>query len=406
MIKMKIPLSNPDPPMDPAELFQVYQMLQKYVGWSAADEARISHILLLVRDDFPRLIEDFYDAIQGNPQTASVITGGPEQIERLKQTLLFWIENLFSGRYDADFVQRRWQVGLRHVQIGLDQVFTNAALSRLRNGLLSTLGAAYSQQPNPGDVQEMLQMITTLNRLLDLDLAVIECAYQSQYSKRVRRNERYATIGKVSGGIAHELRNPLNVVKTSVYYLLNAKSPSPEKKQTHLERIERQVTRCDEIITTLTDFARLPDPVIELFDLRSLLKECVQENVHRRDIEVHLAIDEAVENMLGERKQLRIAFGNLIRNACEAMEQGGQLTINCAPKQEAVYISFTDEGCGIPPERIPEITEPLFTTKARGIGLGLAVTKMILDQHKAALMIFSDVGKGSTFSVRFPKGTN
>ena len=99
--------------------------------------------------------------------------------------------------------------------------------------------------------------------LLDLDLALIEDAYQTEYQRRQQAAERLATIGQVAGGVAHELRNPLNVIKTSVYYLRNAKAPSPDKQQSHLERIDRQVSVADGVIMALNSFARLPLPALK-----------------------------------------------------------------------------------------------------------------------------------------------
>src|SRR5438093_8079356 len=109
-------------------------------------------------------------------------------------------------------------------------------------------------------VAESLSIRRSLNTLLDLDLAIIEDAYQAEYTARQQRTERLAAIGQVAGGIAHELRNPLNVVKTSVYYLLNARNPTPAKTAEHLQRIERHVVVADGVITALSNFARLPLP--------------------------------------------------------------------------------------------------------------------------------------------------
>src|SRR5262249_22581439 len=153
-----------------------------------------------------------------------------------------------------------WRVGGRHVEIGLDQVYTNVALSRLRRGLLQAFDEAWQ-----GDFREALAVHRSLNLLLDLDLAIIEDAYQSEYLARQQRVERLAAIGRVAGGFAHELRNPLNVVKTFVYYLRNARNPSPAKSAEHLQRIERHVGVADGVITALSNFARMPLPNLHPF---------------------------------------------------------------------------------------------------------------------------------------------
>src|SRR5579864_9349765 len=216
-------------------LFERYRELQAYVGWSQSDVARIKEVGPLVEPFLAPLIEDFYAEIERHPQARKVITGGEPQIERLKGTLLQWLRELLSGRYDESYVSRRWRVGWRHVEIGLDQVYTNVALSRLRTGLVRTL-----HQHWQGDEEGLRATVRSLNTLLDLDLALIEDAYQAEYASRLQASERLAAIGQVAGGVAHELRNPLNVVKTSVYYLLNARTASAEKKAEHLQRIERQ----------------------------------------------------------------------------------------------------------------------------------------------------------------------
>lgn len=384
--------------MNTDELFELYLLLQDYVGWTDVDMSRVPTLLEQLEPHFEELIEDFYQQIQQTPRALQVITGGEEQIERLKQTLLVWIRNLFCGEYDHKFVSRRWEVGLRHVEIKLDQAYASAAIARLRIGMLNCLCEHFA-----GSKEELAGLVITLNRLLDLDTAIIESAYRSAFDKLARMNERYATIGRVSGGIAHELRNPLNVVQTSVYYLLNAKNPTSEKVQAHLHRIERQVSRCDGIITTLTDFAKLPEPNLEPFELDEILEDTVSENTCRPGINVELNLAPDAKALKGEPKQLKIAFGNLIRNACEAMTSGGTLEISSRHKGRFVEISFRDEGCGIPPEKIHEITQPLFTTKSFGIGLGLAVTTAILERHRATMHIKSEVDKGSTFTIRFPE---
>jgi signal transduction histidine kinase len=281
------------------------------------------------------------------------------------------------------------------VEIGLSQVFTNVALSRLRNGLFRTLDAGWT-----GDLTERAQTHRSLNKLLDLDLAIIEDAYQSEYLKRQQVSERLATIGQISGGVAHELRNPLNVIKTSVYYLVNAKSPTPEKTAEHLARIQRQVDVADGVTTALSDFAKMPVPQFQPFPLAACLADALETASLPSKIRVSIDCPDDLPPVLGDQKQLTIVFGNLIRNARDAMPDGGDLSITAMPRGASVEVAVADTGVGIREEDLDRILEPLFSTKARGIGLGLAITRAILDKHKAELSIKSQPSKGSTFTVR------
>ena len=377
--------------------FERYQELQRYVGWTEFDAARVKEAGEVLGSEFGVLIDDFYTEIKQHPAALQVITGGEEQILRLKESLQKWLEELFSGSYDQAYVARRWRVGYRHVEIGLDQVFTNAALSRLRRGLLHSLEARWQGEPDA-----LLACRVSLNSLIDLDLAIIEDAYQAEYQRRQVTAERLATIGKVAGGIAHELRNPLNVVKTSVYFLLNAKHAPEEKKRTHLERIERQVGLADGVITALNDFARLPAPQLLPVEIETFLREVLELTQLPATIQVELLFSTADLVLLGDRSQLSIVFGNLIRNARDAMPRGGTLRVSAAREASMILVTVQDSGHGIPREQLSQIFEPLFSTKAKGIGLGLSISRDIVDRHHGKLSVASDPGVGTTFSVQLP----
>ncbi|HEV3255322.1 MAG TPA: protoglobin domain-containing protein [Gemmataceae bacterium] len=165
--------------MNPEALFQRYQELQRYVGWSEDDARRIQAVAGLLDPHLGPLIDDFYDEIARHPDARKVITGGQQQIQRLKGTLTRWLRDLLTGPYDSDYVLRRWRVGWRHVEIGLDQVYTNVALSRLRTGLTQVLQENWQR-----DLPTLWATVRSLNRLLDLDLAEIEDAYQTEHTAR------------------------------------------------------------------------------------------------------------------------------------------------------------------------------------------------------------------------------
>lgn len=383
--------------MNSDDLFRRYQELQGYVGWTEDDAQRVRSVAAKVEPHLGFLIDDFYAEIERHPEARKVITGGAAQIERLKGTLRGWLHELVNGPYDRDYVARRWRVGWRHVEIGLDQVYTNVALSRLRRGLLRVLEESWQQ----ADLRELLAIRQSLNALLDLDLAIIEDAYQAEHLAREQRTERLAAIGQVAGGIAHELRNPLNVVKTSVYYLLHAQNPTPEKRDEHLQRIERHVVLADGVITALSNFAKLPLPNLRPFPVEPCVREALEINPVPESVTVTIDCPPPLPPVLADPDQVRIVLGNLIRNAREAMPKGGNLTISGKIVDGSIEVTIADTGVGISAENLARVMEPLYSTKARGLGLGLAIARSILEKNKGSLRVTSELGRGSIFTTRF-----
>ncbi|NIL96877.1 MAG: hypothetical protein GTO53_13200 [Planctomycetales bacterium] len=147
---------------------------QRYVAWSDYDVQRVKAIGQLVEPALDALVEDFYEEIERHPRASRVMTEGKAQVQRLKKTLRAWLVDLFSGNYDRHYLIRRWNIGRRHLEIGLDQVYTITAIARLRSGLLHALKDAWQK-----DGDELLLTICALNKLLDLDIAIIEDAYQT-----------------------------------------------------------------------------------------------------------------------------------------------------------------------------------------------------------------------------------
>ena len=212
-------------------------------------------------------------------------------------------------------------------------------------------------------------------------------------------SEKFSTLGKVAGGIAHEIRNPLNAVKTSAYYLLHAKSASPDKVREHLERIDRQVTMIDSVVTALADVAKLPDADVRPVQMESLLREVVASTNLPPNVEVEFQFPDDLPNILADEQQIAIAFRNLVRNARDAMPDGGTMKIGAVIESDTVIFSVADSGIGISEQLIDNILEPLFTTKARGMGLGLSITLAIVEKNQGQLSFTSRPGQGATFSV-------
>ena len=213
------------------------------------------------------------------------------------------------------------------------------------------------------------------------------------------RTEKMVMLGRVSGGIAHEIRNPLNAIKTSAYYLLNAKTPTTEKTQEHLDRIDRQVTIIDNVITALSDVAKLPDPKRVPVSIESLLQPIVSSLGLPPNISIELDLQDELPDALVDSNQILIVFRNLLRNARDSMANGGKVVVKSYTIDGRIHVSFVDQGEGISADDLERIFEPFFSTKARGMGLGLPISRVILEKNRGEMHVSSQPGIGSEFMV-------
>jgi signal transduction histidine kinase len=368
--------------------------IERYVDWTDEDARLVAAAAPLVRPALPALVADFYAAIRRDPEASAILAGGPEQVARLEQSLRRWLDDLLDGPYDADYLTRRHRVGLRHVEIGVDPLLTAAAMARLRAGLVQALHLAW-----PPGRDGLGPTARALHKRLDLDLALITHAYHAELLDRVQRHERLAALGQIAGGVAHELRNPLNVAKTSIYYLRNARAATPAKVDEHLRRIERHIDLADGVITTLSRFARAPEPTPQPARLDALLDEILELNPPPEPVRVRRDAPPEPPWVVCDPDQIAIALANLVRNAYDAMPSGGTLDLIIRPEGPAWAVDVRDEGPGIPTEDLARILEPLYSTKPRGLGLGLAIARSLLEKNRASLRIDSRPGHGSTFTV-------
>ncbi len=217
------------------------------------------------------------------------------------------------------------------------------------------------------------------------------------------RSERLAALGQLAAGMAHELRNPIGAIKNSVYFLnLELPNPSPKIKEC-LAILEKEAATSERIISGLLDFAA-PKPLVQRETrMEDILKETLARTDVPDNIEIITHIEEGLPITLTAPDQISQVFRNLIQNGIQAMPEGGKLIIRCRLQPpRTIAISFADFGVGIPATNIEKIFEPLFTTKAKGIGLGLSLTKTLVERHRGTIEVRSRVGQGSTFTVRLP----
>lgn len=226
---------------------------------------------------------------------------------------------------------------------------------------------------------------------------------RKQMQERFLTSERLATLEQFSGSISHELRNPLGVIDSSVYYLRTKLKDADIKVERHLDRISSSVSTAITTIESLLDLTQMHGPHLARIDLAAILSDVIASYkiASRVNVVQELAEPEILVN--GDRGQLRMAFKNIIKNAVEAMDGSGTLTIAARRDgDDQAEVSFADTGPGIAPENLDKIFQPLFSTKAKGIGFGLAITKMVVDRHGGTIEAGSDPEKGAILTLRLP----
>lgn len=386
--------------MSDEELWERFLQLKRYVDLSDEDCQVIWGLYPVVEPHFAELCEDFYAEILRHSGAASVITGGTAQVERLKQTLHLWLTEFFRGPYDEVYAKKHWKVGSRHVQIGLNQSFTQVAMTRLRTGIMRVVFDAFHDDP-----ERLKTMELAIGKMIDLDLAIIQLAYEEELLRKQQQAERLSAIGQMGGGIAHELRNPLNVLQTSLYLLQHSQNMDAARRDVHIERMQRQIQLANRTITALSEFTRLGPLNKKHIPLETWFEETLRDNFSDRVGSIRVRVEPSDLVVLADSVQLGIAIRNLVANALEAMNETGIVTIEATQNSghiDGVRIDVIDQGTGIPDEIRVRLTEPLFTTKTRGLGLGLALVRSIVERHGGALKIHSTSPEGSVFRIELP----
>jgi PAS domain S-box-containing protein len=243
--------------------------------------------------------------------------------------------------------------------------------------------------------------------------------------ERLIRQEKLAVLGQLAGGVSHELRNPLGAIKNAAYFLNMAlEDPDPDVRET-LRIVRREVTRSERIVSDLLDFARAKPPTRRRVDPNAVVQAVLSRIAVPEHIEVVSHLGEGLPIIEADPGQLERVISNLIRNAVQSMPDGGRLTVaseQCSVSSEQfsdkavfaddgslttdnwIQITVTDTGVGISEDNLERIFEPLFTTRAKGIGLGLAIVRSLVERHEGTVRVESQVDEGSTFTVRLPTG--
>ncbi len=225
---------------------------------------------------------------------------------------------------------------------------------------------------------------------------------------KIMESERLALIGQLAANVAHELNNPLQGIVTYSHLLLE-KMSSENSTSSSAQKIVIQANRCRDIIRGLLDFSRQRKPDATVCNINSVLNECVallENQALFHNIQITTEFEKDLPMIIVDPSQMQQVFINMIINAAEAMEEGGELTLKTHfdPIKEFIEIEITDTGHGIPDEDMEKLFDPFFTTKevGHGTGLGLAISYGIIKEHQGTISVESEVGQGTTFHISLP----
>ena len=251
-----------------------------------------------------------------------------------------------------------------------------------------------------------LLAVEEANRTLE-DRVLQRTQELSQAQDRLVRSEKLAAIGQMAGGVAHDLRNPLGAINSAVYYLKRRLAASEVAKSNpkigeFLEITEDAVAHSNKIIGNLLSYSRVNAPSLSPTDLGATIESALARTDTTKNVRAIKWVDLDLPEVLADGGQLRRVFVNLANNAYDAMPEGGELTVTAQVANGFVQVAFRDTGMGISEEDLKKVFDPLFTTKANGTGLGLALCQEIVTKHGGTIGVESAHGQGATFTVTLP----
>jgi signal transduction histidine kinase len=314
----------------------------------------------------------------------------------------WWGGRLFIRRPVDNLLQvaNQWRDGNESARVNLrDTASEVGRLGLAFNDMADALAARHAAQKKAEE--ELRQLNVTLEERV------------VQRTEELARANRLATLGKLTATVSHELRNPLAVIRNTVFALGEAAKANNLNFDRSLKRIERNVIRCNEIITELLDYTRTRklDAAPRLFD--EWLIEILNDYEVPAGIALRRQLDAAGAEVTFDSGRLQRVFVNLLDNARDAINDGRSMPAPGTARESSITVRtkvvagrfqvvVSDTGAGIPPEVFPKIFEPLFSTKGFGIGLGLPTVKQIIEQHGGDIQIDSSVGQGTTVTLWLP----
>lgn len=377
----------------------------RYVGFDDRDRDLLRELHPKLEPLFPKVADRFYEAVWSNKRAASVLSG-PEQVERLRVTLIEWMSSGLLGPHDERFYEKRSRIGRRHVQIGLPHEYMFTAMNIVRTAYQDLITEIYPPA-------EACEMVRAVNRLLDVELAIMMRHYHLDSDERLIARERRMQSDRISAmqtmtaGLAHEVRNPLNAAKLQLELLerrLRRNGDDPRLTEPS-ELAQKEIERLTELLNDFLAFARPPELHVQEHDVAEIIRHVADlERIAAEKRGAVLALVAAPEHLHARVDAAKIhqVVLNLVRNAVEAVTAGGHVTLELSATHDTFTVRVQDDGPGIPPEVRTRIFEPFFSTKEGGTGLGMSIVHSLVSLHGGEIDLDSSAA-GTRFDVTIPR---
>jgi signal transduction histidine kinase len=387
----------------------IFDEIKTYVGFDERDAKLVRALGEVVGPGLDQVVERFYAEIFRHPGAGRVFSGGQAQMDRLRKSLRGWLETLFCGRYDADYVEQRTRIGHTHVRVGLAQHYMFGAIEVIWQELQRIVRDA---NPPAAD-----QKLSSLHKLLTIETTIMLESYRTSYAERIRaveheavqerlsRAEQLAEIGQLAASLAHEIKNPLAGISGAIQVLRDDMAAEDPRRGV-LEETLRQVMRLDGTVKDLLTYARPAKPQFGPCQLEEVIGRVVallNPEGSARGIRITCKERTRLAPIEADEHQLEQLLVNLLLNAVHASRKGDEVRVDVLSDGEELTLVVEDHGQGMDAATAQRAFEPFFTTKTRGTGLGLSICRRIIDAHGGSISMSSEIGRGTAIEVRLPR---
>ncbi|MCK4993566.1 MAG: hypothetical protein KAS13_00795 [Candidatus Omnitrophica bacterium] len=340
----------------------------------------------------------------------------PEQINRMTGSEI--IMNAIEKKKEVDNFEHREDDYIFSLALPIHNEERCYSCHGSQKDLLGVLRVAIDWLPIKDNLIRVLQRDVLVAMTFYLGILILAFLFQRLYNNaqqaythlqqaqdQLIKTEKMAAIGQMAAAISHDLRNPLTGIKMATYYLGTKIDKTDLEISNILKDIELEIDYASNVVTNILTYSRPIQLIYNRADINKIIGDTMHI-VHLQNRACHIELiknyDKSIPEILMDNKQIKQVIINLLSNSIQAMPDGGKLTIETSLKPQEVEIKIIDTGAGIQPQDLERIFTPFFTTKARGVGLGLSIVSNIVRKHGGFVEVDSVLDEGTSFTVRLP----